>query len=231
MLGVTLARGGSKRVPGKNIRPLNGIPLIAYTVREALESQKLDEYLISTDSPEIQALVTRLGASAPFLRPKHLASDSASSSAALQHAVAWFEKETGKHVDAVVELMATNPFKTALDIDSCVNELFSSQADSVIAVHELGDAHPARIKSIETGFIRDFCLPEPLEARRQDLKPSPYIRSGAIYAIARDELMVHGRRYGSDNSRPYILPPERAVNVDTELDWLLAEILMSRQHG
>ena len=95
---------------------------------------------------------------------------------------------TGQHYDFVVELMCTNPTKTVEDIDSCIDMLVKTNADSVIAVHKLEDHHPLRIKKIIDGRIVDFCLEEPLESRRQDLKPDAYIRSGSIYALKRDHL-------------------------------------------
>ena len=95
-------------------------------------------------------------------------------------------------------------------------------------MHQLEDHHPIRIKRIVDDCIVDFCLPEIQETRRQDLKPEAYIRSGSIYALRRDHLMVEGCRYGSENSRPYILPSDRAVNVDTEIDFIVAESLMSK---
>ena len=118
--------------------------------------------------------------------------------------------------------------KTVVDIDAVIQKLVTTGADSVIAVHKLEDHHPIRIKKIVEDRIVDFCLPEIPEMRRQDLKPDAYIRSGSIYGLRRDHLMVEGRRYGSKNSRPYILPPERSVNVDTEIDFLIAERLMNQ---
>ena len=95
-------------------------------------------------------------------------------------------------------------------------------------MHKLEDHHPIRIKKIVDDRIVDFCLPEVPEMRRQDLQPDAYIRSGSIYAMRRDHLVIDGLRYGSKNSRPYILPPERAVNVDTEIDFLLVESLLEK---
>ena len=111
---------------------------------------------------------------------------------------------------------------------SCIEKLISTKADSVIAVHKLEDHHPIRIKKIIDDRIVDFCLKEPLDSRRQDLKPDAYIRSGAIYALKRDELVIHNRRYGTKNSRAYILPQRRAVNVDTQIDFLLAEKMIKK---
>jgi CMP-N-acetylneuraminic acid synthetase len=228
ILGITLARGGSKSVPRKNIRDICGIPLITYTISEALKSKHLTRYVISTDDEEIRKVAQESGAEVPFIRPKDLSTDTASSVSALQHAVTWVENEEGVKYDYVVELMCTNPLKTVTDIDKCVMKLIDTGADSVIAVHKLEDHHPIRVKRIIDDRIADFCLPEISETRRQDLKPSAYIRSGSIYALKRDHLMVENLRYGSENSRPYILPETRAINVDTEIDFLVAETVIKK---
>lgn len=228
ILGITLARGGSKSVPRKNIKPIMGHPLLAYTIAEAKRSKYLTRYLLSTDDPEIQAVGREYGAEAPFLRPAEFSTDTASSVSALQHAVKWAEENEGVRYDYVIEMMATNPLKTSDDIDAVIEKLVMTQADSVIAVHKLDDHHPIRIKKIVDDYIVDFCLPEIPESRRQDLKPDAYIRSGSIYGLKRDHLVVEGRRYGSKNSRPYILAPEKAVNVDTELDFLVADKILSQ---
>ena len=138
-------------------------------------------------------------------------------------------KRESKQYDYIVELMCTNPLKLSCDMDAAIKKLFETSADSVIAVHELEDHHPARIKKIVNDKITDFAVKEPNEARRQDLKPKAYVRSGSIYCMKRDYLMKDGKRYGGTNSRPYILPSERAINVDTETDFLVAEIMMSKQ--
>ena len=226
ILGVTLARGGSKSVPKKNIKPICGKPLIAYTIAEALQSKYITRYIVSTDDEGIKEVSLKYGAEVPFLRPAELASDTARASGAVRHAVEYVEKEEGTKYDYVIELMCTNPLKTVEDIDACIEKLIETDADSVIAVHKLEDHHPIRIKKIQNDRIIDYCLPEVPETRRQDLKPDAYFRSGSIYALKRDHLMIDGFRYGSRNSRPYILPPERAVNIDTVINFLVAEILI-----
>ena len=223
ILGVTLARGGSKSVPKKNIKILNGKPLIAYTIQEALKSKFITRYLVSTDDLEIQKTALMYGAESPFLRPSIFSTDTASSVSALQHAVTWAEENVGYKYDFVVELMCTNPLKRVCDVDAAIEKLISTDADSVIAVHRLEDHHPARIKKIVEDRIVNFCVEEIPESRRQDLVPHAYIRSGSIYALKRDHLMNEGLRYGSDNSRPYILPNDRAANIDDEIDFLVTE--------
>jgi CMP-N-acetylneuraminic acid synthetase len=229
ILGLTLARGGSKSVPRKNIKSIAGVPLIGYTISEALKSSLITRYIVSTDDEEIQKIAIECGADAPFLRPQHFSTDKASSVAAMQHAVDWVERQEGHKYDYIVELMCTNPMKSVEDIDASIEKLISTQADSVIAVHQLEDHHPARIKKIVKDKIVDFCINEIPESRRQDLKPDAYIRSGSIYALKRDYLMIDGKRYGSDNSRPYILPKERAVNIDTEIDFMTAELMIKKR--
>ena len=227
ILGITLARGGSKGVKRKNIKDLLGKPLIQYTIEEALKSKYLDEYIVSTDDQEIANVAESLGAEVPFLRPDDLSTDQASSASALKHAVSFMEKRESKKYDYIVELMCTNPLKLTLDIDNCIKKIIDTNADSVIAVHELEDHHPARIKMIIEDKIEDF-IPEPNEARRQDLRPKAYVRSGSIYCMKRSYLMELNLRYGGHNSRPYILPVDRAVNVDTDIDFMVCEQLMSQ---
>jgi len=228
ILAVTLARGGSKGVPRKHIRPILGVPLLAYTIVEAQRSQYITRYLVSTDDQEIQEAAILYGAEAPFLRPAQLAQDSTPSLPALQHAVAWAEKDEDQTYDYIIELMATNPMKTAEDIDAALEKLIRTQADSVIAMARVEEYHPAHIKKIADDHIVDFCMPEQ-HIPRQDLKPEAYIRNGSIYAMRRDVLMVQNIRFGSVNSRPYIMPPERSVNVNTMIDFRIAEILLAEQ--
>jgi CMP-N,N'-diacetyllegionaminic acid synthase len=196
ILAITLARGGSKSVPRKNIKEIGSKPLIAYTIEEALKSQYIDDYIVSTDDEEIKNVSLKFNAQVPFLRPDEFSTDEASSSSALIHAVDFMEKKNGFNYDFIVELMCTNPLKNKHDIDSIIEKAYQTNAESVIAVHKLDDHHPARIKKIVNDKIVDFCIEEPNEARRQDLRPLAYIRSGSIYCMRRDFLMDKGQRYG-----------------------------------
>jgi len=225
ILGVILARGGSKGVPKKNMRPVLGIPLIAYTVCEAKRSKYISRLIVSSDSDEIRDIAVQYGAEAPFKRPEHLSIDTASSHETFKHAVQWAEDDEGQKYDYLVEMLCTNPFKTAEDIDSCLKKLIETGADSVIGVAKLEDHHPIRIKKIVDDKIVDFCFKEPYGSRRQDLKPDAYIRNGAIYSCRRDRIDI---RVGSENSRPYVMPAERSVNIDTMNDFVLAEVMLKK---
>jgi|TARA_B100002003_G_scaffold42379_2_gene37780 CMP-N-acetylneuraminic acid synthetase len=228
VLAITLARGGSKTVPNKNINFLKGKPLIYYTIKEALKSKFIDRYVVSTDSKKIMQISKKYGAEVPFLRPKYLSTDRASSVDALKHCVKWIESKEKQKYDIVIELMCTNPLKKSKDFDLILKKLINTKSDSVIAVHRLFDNHPSRIKKIINDKIVNFAVKEKSESRRQDLKPYAYVRSGSVYALKRNYLMNKSRRYGSKNSRPYILPPNKVINIDEEIDFLTAELMLKK---
>lgn len=227
ILGVTLARGGSKGVKNKNIKNFNGKPLIYHTIKEAIKVKYLSNYIISTDSKKIKNICESYGANCPFLRPKNLASDTTSSVDALIHSVKFCEKKFNTKYDYIIELMATNPFKIKKDIEKCIEILVKTKADSVIGVTEVFENHPARIKKIVKGYLTDFCVPEKV-FRRQDLKPKAYIRNGSIYALKRDTLMVEKNRFGSKKSIPYILEKNN-INIDNNFDFKMAEFLYNEK--
>ncbi len=230
ILGVTLARGGSKGIVNKNIIKLNGLPLIGYTIRESLKSHLIDDYIVSTDSPKISKISKKLGAQVPFLRPYKLSSSTATSASALQHAVKFMEDKNDCKYDFIVETMCTNPLKTYIDIDNCIKKIKKINCNAVIAVNQLFDHHPSRIKKIVNNRLVNFCIKEKKESRRQDLKPKAYIRSGSIYVMTRSYLMKQNRRHGNVGNVPYILPPERAINIDTKIDMLVAEHMIKSKN-
>ncbi len=228
ILAITLARGGSKAIKNKNIKKINGKPLVFYTISEAKKSKYISDYIVSTDSTKIAKISKAYGAIIPFLRPKKLSTDKASSVDALIHATRYMEKINNKKYDYVIELMCTNPLKKVKDIDSIIKKIKKYKCDSVIAVNRVLDNHPARIKKIIKGKIINFCINEKAESRRQDLKPYAYVRSGSIYALNRDYLINKRKRYGSKKSFAYILPPERSINIDQEIDFYIAEKLLKK---
>lgn len=225
ILAVILARGGSKAIEKKNIALLNDTPLIAYTIVEARMSKYITDIVVSSDDDEIRKIAIQYGAEAPFKRPKNLSGDTAKPVECDLHAAIFMENKNKLKYDYVVELLCTNPFKTSMDIDNALKIQINSKADSVIGVMRLDDHHPIRVKKIENGFIRDFCLKEIPESRRQDLKPDAYIRNGSIYSMRRD-MIEQGIRYGTNNSIAYIMPRERTLNIDEPMDLSIANILM-----
>ena len=223
ILGITLARGGSKGIKNKNLIKIKGKPLIYYTIKEAKKSKNITNYIVSTDSLKIKRVAEKFKAEVPFIRPKKFSRDNSSSASALSHALIQCEKFYNKKFDYIIELMATNPLKSVEDINNVIKILIRYEADSVIAVNQLFDHHPARIKKIIKGKLHDFAVKEKLESRRQDLKPKAYVRSGSIYAMSR-RFVLQGKRYFSGKSYAYILPSKRAINIDDKNDLLIAKI-------
>ena len=221
-LGITLARGGSKGVPDKNIREVGGKPLIAWTIEQALQAELVDEYVVSTDSNRIAAVARRYGAKV-VMRPDELATDESPSIDGLIHALDVCEEAYGEEYALVADIRTTNPMKLSADIDGCIRKLMSSGADTVCGVSKLDDHHPARIKFIVGDRLVDV-WPEH-SGNRQDLVPDCYIRNGSVYAV-RASALREGIHFTGD-TRPWVMPPERGINIDGELDLLLCEALLS----
>lgn len=217
ILAITLARGGSKGIPNKNIININNKPLIYYTLKEAKKCKFINDYIVSTDSLKIKKIAEKYKVEVPFIRPKKYSSDNSSSVSALIHATKFMEKYKGYKYDYIIELMCTNPLKDVNDINAIIKKIITTKSESVIAMHRVYEHHPSRIKKIINDKIIDF-IKEKNEARRQDLKPFAYIRSGAIYCMNRNYLIKKKRRYGGKNSRPYILEDFKGVNIDSEND-------------
>lgn len=229
VLSVILARGGSKGIPKKNIYPVCGHPLIAYSICAALNSAHVTDLVVSTDSDEIANIAKSYGAIVPFLRPSYLSGDRVPSVDALRHAAVEAEKIMNKKYDYIVELPCVSPLRDHTHIDEALAKLHDTGCDSVISMVCTGEKHPIRLKKIENDRIVDFCdeYPEPaVGSRRQDLKPESYIRNGAIYSMTRETLVDNFSRHGKD-SRPYIMPVEKSINIDEPLDLKMADFMIS----
>ena len=227
VLGLTLARGGSKGVPNKHTRVLCGKPLIAWTIEEEKKSRVLSEYFVSSDDDDILNIASSMRVKT-IKRPASLAQDNTPTLPALSYSVKEAESYTGLVFDYIIEIRATSPLKTVEDIDGCIKMLIETGSDSVIGVTPLEGHHPARAKWIDedSGCLRDF-IKETSDGQRQNLKPAAFVRNGTVYALRRDVVMGTGAKlFGHKFSRPYIMPEERSVNIDTELDFRFAEFLM-----
>jgi len=226
ILAVILARGGSKGIPKKNIYPIDGHPLISYTIFAGLNCNLINDLVVSTDSDEIASVARHYGAQVPFMRPSSLAGDTVWSRDALKHAVLASENFFKKKYDYIIELPCVAPMRDKEDIEGAIKKLMSNESDSVISVCQMQDKHPVRMKRIVNDQLRDFCqeFPEGEGSRRQDLEPC-FIRNGAIYLMRRKTIVDNFSRNGKI-SRPYIMPEEKSVNIDTMMDLKLAEILI-----
>lgn len=230
ILAVTLARGGSKGIPNKNMYKLDDRPLLWYTINEVKKSSLITDYYISSDSNDILNYA-ELQNCKTIKRPDNLASDTATSADALMHAlVESSEKFTRKHhkYDILVEIMATNPLKTVEDIDNVIQMLIDDKrADSVVSVVRVWDHHPSRIKYIEDDLLKPF-FPEVAESRRQDLTPPAYIRNGSIYATTVDSFLSTQKRLGPV-TKAYVMSEDHTINIDRMMDMRVAEMIIKER--
>ncbi len=227
ILAIIPARGGSKGIPRKNIRILGGKPLIAYSIDPGKQSKYIDRIIVSSDDQEIIDIAKSCGAEAPFVRPAELAVDTAKSLPVLQHAVLFCETEEHATYDYIVLLEPTGPMRIVDDIDSAIELAVLHNAHSVVGLVELEDEHPVRVKKIVDNRIDYFAIPEPEGLRRQDQEKA-YLRNGSIYVFERNNLINNNSLYGTI-SIPYVMPLERSVNIDREVDLLIAEYFLKKR--
>ncbi len=228
VLGLIPARGGSKGIPGKNVRPLGGRPLLAWTAEAALAATRLSRVVLTTDDEAIAEAGRRHGVEVPFLRPPELARDDTPTLPVVRHAVA--ELETlGDRFDAVCLLQPTSPFRSAEDVDACIALLEERGLDAVVSVLPVPAEHNPHWVYFEDGGLLRLATGEdrPIP-RRQELPPA-FHREGSVYVTRRDVVMegagsLYGRSLGG-----YVMPDAaRSVNLDTPADWERAERLLER---
>jgi len=226
VLALIPARGGSKGVPGKNLRPLAGHSLVTYAVNAARESGVVDRIVLTTDTDEIADIGRAAGAEVPFMRPPHLAADDTPMLPVIQHAVEHLASE-GWLADIVVLLQPTSPLRRGAHITAAVRLLEDVQADSVVSVIALPlHLSPDYVMRVDDGRLVNF-LPDGVRvSRRQDARPA-YVRDGTIYCFRRDTLTRHGSIYGQD-CRPLVIPTDESITIDTLEDWAEAERRLAR---
>ncbi len=225
ILTIIPARGGSKGVPNKNIKELDGKPLIAYTIEAALKSKYTTKVIVSTDDTKIAEISKDFGANVPFIRPAKFASDSAKAIEVVKHALITIEKQDNKEYNIILYLEPPSPFKTAEDIDSCLELFFKTSPSSVVSVNEANQYHPILMKKIENGKLEPIWKEEPEGVPRQEYSPTSYMRNGAIYVLRRDNIL-NNIFYGN-NIVPFIMPLERSICIDSILDWYSAEAMIN----
>ena len=223
ILGVIPARGGSKGVVRKNVRLVAGRPLIAHTIEVAAHSRLLTDAVVSTDDAQIAEAAVAAGGEV-LMRPGVLAADDTPMIPVIDHALDSLEPARGRY-DYVVVLQPTAPMRWAEDIDNAITILLETGADSVVGVYEVSDAHPARMYRFVDGRLVPYEA-ESAERLRQKL-PAVYHRNGAVYACRR-ALIAEERTLLGPDTRPYIMPRERSINIDDELDLAVADFLMAR---
>jgi CMP-N-acetylneuraminic acid synthetase len=229
VLALIPARGGSKGIRDKNIRPLVGHTLLEYAARAAFTSGVIDRAVLSTDSERIAAEGRRIGIEVPFIRPSDLAGDETPMFPVIEHAVDFLEQH-GWQPEIVVLLQPTSPLRKAEHIRKAVHELRESAADSVVTVVEVPrHLSPDYVMRIEDGRLVPFLEHGAGVMRRQDARTA-FERDGTVYAFWRRTLRETRTIYGR-NCRPLILSPRESLTLDTADDWQDAERRMSEKRA
>lgn len=223
-LALIPARGGSKGIPGKNLAPVAGRPLIAWTIATAMATRGLDRVVVTTDSTEIARVARELGAEVPFRRPPELARDATPGIDPVLHAVRWLESEEGYRSDLVMLLQPTSPLRSVADIESALELLDHRGTDAVVGV-TAADHHPYWTKEVsEEGYLVDFQKLESVPTRRQDLPPV-FAINGAMYLVRRETLLALGTLF-PERTRALVMPPERSLDIDSAWQLQVADLIL-----
>lgn len=224
IIALIPARGGSKGIFRKNIRPLCGKPLIAWTIEQANKSRYLDKVIVSTDDREIARISTKYGANAPFLRPKKLATDRARLIDVVLHSLRWL-KDNCETYDLLMVLQPTSPLRLSRDIDKAIRLLFSKRGKSIISVCEVIEYNPYFINTLPKDFSMEYFEPKHLMGKNRQEMPKFYKMNGAIY-LAFSNFWVAKKSYLGKKTYAYLMPKERSIDIDNEFDLKFAEFLI-----
>lgn len=225
IVALICARGGSKGLPGKNIRPLAGKPLIAWAIDQARAVKRIGRVIVSTDSGDIAAVARESGAEVPFLRPAELAEDNSPEWLVWRHVLNFLKESDGAYPDALIVVPTTAPLRAVADLERCLDEYEKGMADMVITVT---DAHRSpyfnMVRVQSDGTVGLVIPPEGSIRRRQD---APVVYDVATVAyVARPEFVMTRNDIFDGRVRHVHIPAERALDIDTLLDFRIAECLM-----
>ncbi|EPA5447435.1 TPA: acylneuraminate cytidylyltransferase family protein [Vibrio cholerae] len=224
ILAITPARGGSKRLPSKNIKHLNGKPLIQWTIDAALSVREITRVMVTTDCEVIAEIAKQAGAEVPFLRPPELATDTSSSTDVIRHALDFYRAQD-EEFDFVLLLQPTSPIRSADDIRFAIEQLKANEADAVVSVCPC-DHSPLWANTLpDDRSMADFIRHEVSQLRSQDL-PDYYRINGAIYLTRVDRFYQENSLFLSSNIFAYVMDNESSVDIDHELDFLIAETVL-----
>lgn len=229
-IAFIFARGGSKGLPGKNIRSFNGKPLIAYAIQHAKSVDRIRRLIVSTDCEKIAEEAIAYGAEVPFLRPKELATDESPEWLSWRHALEFVRKDEGDYPETIVSVPATAPLRLSVDIENCLDAYFLGDTDIALTVT---DAHRNpyfnMVKVKNDGYAELVSKPVDKVYRRQDAAEVFDMTTVAYVANAQFVLTHEG--IFSGRVRPVFVPIERSIDIDTLLDFEIAEFLSKRNHA
>ncbi len=224
VLGIIPARAGSKRLVGKNIKVLCKKPLIQWTIEAALGCDLIDNLIVSTDDSAIATLSEKLGVTIPFLRPAHLSGDESSTIDFIEHAINFY-KEQNISFEYVLLLQPTSPLRDTSDILQAIELMDNKQADAILSVCQ-AEHSPLWANQLDASCSMDAFLKEEVKNLRSQDLPDFYRLNGAIYLVNAQRLLAEKTLFLSDNVFAYKMTREHSVDIDDEIDFLLAEVLL-----
>lgn len=220
------ARGGSKRLPRKNVKLLGDKPLIAWSIEAALASKYIDRVIVSTDDDEIKQVSEQYGAEVPFLRPEHLSNDHASSFDVIKHSIRFVRLD--QENELIVLLQPTSPLRLISEIDAALEFFLTKNAKGVVSISETEHSPMWSNTLPENGCMSDFIRPEVQGKRSQDL-PKFYQLNGSIYIYEILTLLEKGHIFFNENVYGFETSLETSVDIDTALDFLVAETILKHR--
>ena len=224
-IAIIPARGGSKRLPHKNILDLGGKPLISWTIEAAKKSGLLDEIVVSTDSVEIQNLALNSNIKSPFIRPDFLSNDTASSFDVVEHCLEYYKNTEKREFEYLILLQPTSPLRSSNDIKNAIKLLEEKNADGIVSVCET-EHSPLWTNTIDDSLsLDDFLRNEVKNTRSQDL-PTFYRLNGAIYICKISEFLKQKTFFLNQNIFGYVMDKESSIDIDTKLDFVVADFLI-----
>jgi CMP-N-acetylneuraminic acid synthetase len=223
------ARGGSKGLPGKNIKPLDGIPLIGWSINIAKELDNISHIIVSTDSIEIAKIAEKYGAKTPFIRPDYLAQDDSPEWLVWRHAINYIEENDGELIDALIVLPVTAPLRSVNDVNACIDLFEKSEADSVITVSEASrNPYFNMIVNDSNGYSSLVIAPKDQVTRRQDA-PEVFDMTTVAYVVDVNLIKNYNGIF-EGKVQSVTIPRERAVDIDNLMDFKIAEYLLNQKN-
>lgn len=228
VLGIIPARGGSKRLPRKNLLPLAGKPLISYTIQAGLQSHCIDELMVSTDDSEIARVSIEYGANVPFMRSSALAQDDTSTFEVVRNVIDYYKNEKSWLFEFIVLLQPTSPLRDAVEIEFAMELLHKNKADAVISVSE-PDHTPLWCNTLPNNLSMKGFLRDDVKFKRSQELDRYYRVNGAVYIINVSRLLAEQTFFIKNNIFAHIMPQEKSVDIDTGLDLKLCELLIQER--
>lgn len=224
VVALVPARKGSKGLRNKNLRTVHGKPLLVYTLEAARASRMISRTIFSTDSEKMAKIAATYGADVPFMRPEHLASDTACMVDVMKHCVGWLEANEGYRTDLLVTLYVTSPFRTGAQIDEAIARFLESDAECLVSVSRQKHHPYWSLEIDDKGRLRHAFDQGKAFYRRQDM-PTTYEQNGAIYIVRPQDILGLDKRSMASKTLPYVMDGSSSLNIDGQQDLMLAETL------